>query len=53
MKVVLVDIVPKDTKPEDLKDRMDELENLVNTYGSLVVLTEFQKRETPDNHTYV
>ncbi|MDD2487382.1 MAG: GTPase HflX [Candidatus Gracilibacteria bacterium] len=53
MKVVLVDIVPKETKPEDLKDRMDELENLVSTYGSLVVLTEIQKRETPDNHTYV
>lgn len=53
MKVVLVDIVPKDTGTEDLEDRMNELENLSLTYWSLVVLKRIQKRETPDNNTYV
>ena len=53
MKVVLVDIVPKEEKAEDLQDRMAELENLVSTYWSLVVLKEIQKRETPDHNTYV
>jgi hypothetical protein len=32
---------------------MIELENLVATYGSLVVLKKVQKRNTPDYHTFV
>ncbi|EKE29935.1 MAG: hypothetical protein ACD_2C00073G0023 [uncultured bacterium (gcode 4)] len=53
MKVILVDIVPHWTKEEEYEDRMIELENLVSTYGSLVVLKRLQKRNTPDYHTFV
>ena len=53
MKVILVDIVPVGTKPEEHNDRMVELENLVATYGSVVVLKRIQKRDTPDYQTFV
>ncbi|MBU0627180.1 hypothetical protein KKG31_03000 [Patescibacteria group bacterium] len=32
---------------------MRELESLVETYGGLVVLKKFQKRDQPDYTTYV
>ncbi|AHB40925.1 hypothetical protein P148_SR1C00001G0110 [candidate division SR1 bacterium RAAC1_SR1_1] len=53
LKVFLVDIVTKDTKPEILADRMRELENLVNTFGGVVILQTYQKKDQPDNKTYV
>lgn len=53
LRVFLVDIVTKDTTPELLEDRMNELESLVETYGGLVILKKFQKRDTPDYKTYV
>lgn len=52
-KVFLVDIVPKYIPIEILEDRMKELENLVETYGGMVVLKKFQKRDQPDYQTYV
>lgn len=53
MKVYLVDIVTKDTKLDILEDRMRELENLVETYGGLVILKKYQKKDQPDYQTYV
>lgn len=53
MKVFLVDIVTKSTKIDILDDRMRELENLVETYGGLVVLQRYQKLDQPDYQTYV
>jgi GTP-binding protein HflX len=53
MKVFLVDIVTKDTKMDILEDRMRELENLVETYGGLVILKKYQKKDQPDYQTYV
>lgn len=53
MKVYLVDIVTKDTKMDILEDRMRELENLVETYGGLVILKKYQKKDQPDYQTYV
>lgn len=53
MKVYLVDIVTKDTKLDVLEDRMRELKNLVETYGGLVILKKFQKKDQPDYQTYV
>ena len=32
---------------------MRELENLVNTYGGIVVLQEYQKKDLPDPKTYI
>jgi len=53
LKVFLVDIVSKDVSKEILEDRMRELENLVETYGWLVVLKKVQRKDHPDYQTYV
>ncbi len=53
LRVFLADIVDKQTKKEILDDRMRELENLVNTYGGVVVLQKYQKKDFPDLKTYV
>lgn len=53
LKVFLVDLVDKQTSKVILDDRMRELENLVNTYGGVVVLQKYQKKDHPDLRTYV
>jgi 50S ribosomal subunit-associated GTPase HflX len=53
LKVFLVDIVSRDTKIPILEDRMIELENLVNTFGGMVVVKKYQKRDRPDNKMYI
>lgn len=53
LKVFLVDVVTKDTNTDILWDRMRELENLVNTYGGVVILQTYQKKQEPDHKTYV
>ena len=53
LRAFLVDIVGKDITPELLEDRMIELENLLNTYGGLVLLRKFQKKDQPDYKTYI
>lgn len=53
LKVFLVDIVSRDTSINILEDRMIELENLVNTFGGMVVVKKYQKRDRPDNRMYI
>lgn len=53
LRVFLVDLVDKNTSKEILSDRMRELENLVETYGWVVVLQKYQKKDIPDAKTYV
>ncbi len=53
LKVFLADIVSKDLSPEVLEDRMQELENLVQTYGWVVVLKKIQRKDHPDYRTYI
>jgi len=53
LRVFLVDIVDKFTKPEILADRMKELNNLVQTYGGVVILEQYQKKDLPDPKTYI
>jgi len=53
LRVFLVDLVDKTTNKEELNDRMRELENLVQTYGWIVVLQKYQKKDIPDPKTYV
>ena len=53
LRVYLVDIVTKDTSTQLLEDRMNELESLLTTYGGIVVLKKFQKKDQPDYKTYV
>jgi GTPase len=53
LRVFLVDIVNKDITPALLEDRMNELESLLTTYGGLVILKKFQKKDHPDYQTYI
>lgn len=54
LKVFVADIVPLDIKEqEELQYRMAELENLVSTYGWIVILKTIQKRLMPDYNTYI
>lgn len=52
-RVFLVDIVEKSTKSEILAERMKELKSLVETYGGIVILDEYQKKDSPDPKTYI
>ncbi len=52
-KVFLADIVSKNLPFDILQDRMTELENLVETYGGVVILKKYQRKETPDPNTYI
>lgn len=53
LKVYLVDIVDRSIDINILEDRMLELENLVNTFGGMVVIKRYQKRDIPDKRTYI
>ncbi|MDD3303206.1 MAG: GTPase HflX [Candidatus Gracilibacteria bacterium] len=53
LKVFIADIIPTCCARENMEDRMIEVENLVNTYGGLVILKHIQKRGLPDYNTYI
>ena len=53
MKVVIADVVEPDFPQEKLDYRMQELENLVNTYWGVVVVEKIQKRWKPDYQTFL
>lgn len=54
LRVFIADIVPPNLeKREAMEDRMLELENLVTTYGGVVILEHIQKRSLPDYNTYI
>jgi|GEM_PF-836250 len=45
LKVFIADIIPLECcKRENMEERMLEIENLVNTYGGVVILKHIQKR---------
>jgi GTP-binding protein HflX len=52
-KVFLADIVSKTLSLDILEDRMRELENLVETYGWVVIVKKYQRKDTPDPNTYI
>lgn len=54
LKVFIADILPLENRNQiDMQARMLELENLVNTYGWVVILKHIQKRWTPDYKNYI
>ncbi len=54
LKVFIADILPNNCcKRANMKDRMIEVENLVNTFGWIVILKHIQKRGIPDYRTYI
>ncbi len=53
LKALLIDIVPPHLPHEECVHRMVEAENLVQTYGGIVLLKTVQKRMTPHYRTYI
>lgn len=54
LRVFIADVLPIENRSEeDMKARMEEVENLVNTYGGVVILSHIQKRGTPDYNSYI
>ena len=52
-KTILVDVIPPNMPKEESEERLNELENLVKTYGGIVVVKVIQKKGIPDYKTYV
>lgn len=54
LKVFIADVIPSECcQRENMEDRMREMENLVNTFGWVVILEHIQKRGIPDYETYI
>lgn len=54
LRVFIADILPIEKRSEiDMQERLEEVENLVNTYGWIVILKHIQKRWTPDYKNYI
>ncbi|MBD3360663.1 GTPase HflX [Candidatus Peregrinibacteria bacterium] len=52
-KAILIDVIDLDTPKDEARKRLGELENLVNTYGSIVVVKTIQRKGKPDYETYI
>lgn len=54
LRVFIADVLALENRnEEDMKARMAEVENLVNTYWWVVILQHVQKRGTPDYKNYI
>ena len=54
LKVFVADVLPLELRTQnDMQDRLLELENLVNTYGWVVIVKHIQKRWVPDYKSYI
>jgi GTP-binding protein HflX len=52
-KAILIDLIHPRLRAEDSAERLLELEELVNTYGGLVVVKEYQRRFAPHPRTFI
>ena len=52
-RVILMDILLKKETPKIIKNRLDELTNLVTTYGGMVVVKEIQRKYKPNYNTFL
>src|SRR3989339_1818888 len=52
-KAFLIDLVSPRTSKEQALGRLEELEELVNTVGGLVIVKQWQKRFSPHAKTYL
>lgn len=54
LRVFVADILPEDILiRKTMEDRMIELENLVNTYGWVVIVKHIQNKSVPDYKTFI
>jgi len=51
-KTILADLIHFRASPREASDRMDELEELVRTYGGAVVVKSIQRKEKPEGRTF-
>lgn len=52
-KAILIDLIHPRMLPEHALRRMEELEELVQTYGGIVIVKKWQKRFAPHPKTYI
>lgn len=52
-KTILADLIHFRASPREASDRMDELEELVRTYGGAVVVKSIQRKEKPEGRTFI
>lgn len=53
LKVVIADVIAPGSSTEETDDIMAETQNLVNTYGWVVIVSHIQKKSSPDYKTFV
>ncbi len=53
LKAILIDLIPHDMSRENSTNRLTEAENLILTYGGIVLLKSIQKKTTPCYKTYI
>jgi len=53
IKIFLAEVINHNTSKELLQQRMEELQQLVETYGGMTVVQIVQQRVRPDYRTYL
>ena len=53
LKAILIDCVPPSLAPEEANFRLTEAENLIKTYGGVVLVKKIQKRLIPTYKTFI
>lgn len=53
LQAILIDLIPPSVNKEEAAYRLSEAENLINTYGGVVVLQKIQKKMLPSYKTYI
>lgn len=53
LKAILFDCIFPDTKVQEAQYRIDEAENLIKTYGGIVIIKKIQKKIRPSYSTYI
>ena len=52
-KAILIDVIKPQTSEDEAEKRLEESENLTNTFGGMVVIKAIQKKALPDYETYI
>jgi len=53
IRVFIVDIAEQTADTKTLQIRLEELKNLVSTYGGILIVEQIQRRHIPDYKTYI
>jgi len=53
LKAILIDCIPPSLSSEESEYRLQEAENLVKTFGGIILVKKIQKKLTPNYKTYI